>query len=111
MMFLLLGPDTRSKAILDAESLPENPSLRMNVIFFILKDLQARITQSSECQTELASDIRSIKKYEKSCDGKITAIHIRLDELEAKTKSIDELRQSTCNTHTRLRRLMLCLTL
>ncbi|KAH6925735.1 hypothetical protein HPB50_009271 [Hyalomma asiaticum] len=53
-------------------------------------------------QTELASDIRSIKNFQKSIDGKVSVINTRLDELEAKTRSVEELRQSTCSIQSSL---------
>ncbi|XP_077553579.1 uncharacterized protein LOC144168480 [Haemaphysalis longicornis] len=83
------GPTTRSAAALEIETLPEEPSEQMNVIFQLLKDLQSRSVQSAESQTKLAADIKSIKAGQEQIETKLGHIQKRLDELEEKTKVLD----------------------
>ncbi|XP_037521518.1 uncharacterized protein LOC119398772 [Rhipicephalus sanguineus] len=103
MVFLLLlsgdieanpGPDRRTKALLDMDSLPDDPSEKMTVIFNLIKDLHAQSTQSAKVQNTLATDVKEIRTSQKKIEAQIATIQERLDELEAKTNSIEHLEQA-----------------
>lgn len=84
------GPNTRSESLLDIESLPSDPSEQMNVLFKLLKDLHTRSLQNSKTQAELAADVKSIKNGQKNIETKITGLQNRLDLLEEKFKTVDQ---------------------
>ncbi|KAH6929303.1 hypothetical protein HPB50_026212 [Hyalomma asiaticum] len=66
------------------------------------RNLPLPFPMTAASQTELASDVRLIKNFQKSMDGKISVINTRLNELEARTRSVDELRQSACSIQSSL---------
>ncbi|XP_049526033.1 uncharacterized protein LOC125946588 [Dermacentor silvarum] len=103
MLFLLLrsgdveanpGPDRRTKALLDMDSLPDDPSEKMTAIFTLIKDLHTRSTHSAKVQSELATDVKDIRTSQKKIEAQITSIQKRLDELETKTKLIELLERA-----------------
>lgn len=83
------GPHTRSGILLEVDTLPDEPSEQMAVLFHLLKDLQARSVQSAQSQVELVADVKSIKTGQKNIETKIGHIQKRLDALEEKTKVLD----------------------
>ncbi|XP_050038876.1 uncharacterized protein [Dermacentor andersoni] len=100
LVFLLLrsgdvetnpGPDTRSASLLSLEDLPDDLAEQMRVLFHLLKDLHTRSVQSARSQAELSADIKAIKSSQKSIETKIGNIHDRLDKLEEKNKSFDNM--------------------
>lgn len=103
MMLLLLcsgdvemnpGPVTRSEVLLELDSLPDEPSEQMAVLFHLLKDLQARSVQSARSQAELVADLKSIKAGQKNIETKIGCIQKRLDAVEEKTNALDDFGQN-----------------
>lgn len=98
MAFLLLcsgdiesnpGPNTRSESLFDIESLPEDPSEQMNLIFKLIKDVHTRSLLTSKFQTEITADVKAIKSGQKSLESKVSGIMKRLDALEEKSQNID----------------------
>lgn len=83
------GPHSRSGTLLEVDTLPDEPSEQMAVLFHLLKDLQARSVQSAQSQVELVADVKSIKTGQKNIETKIGHIQKRLDALEEKTKVLD----------------------
>ncbi|CAN7951550.1 unnamed protein product, partial [Ixodes pacificus] len=79
------GPHTRSGTLLEVDTLPDEPSEQMAVLFHLLKDLQARSVQSAE----LVVDVKSIKAGQKNIETKIGHIQKRLDALKEKTMVLD----------------------
>lgn len=88
-------PKTRSAASVDAENsldvetLPDEPSEQMEVIFQLLKDLQSRSVQSSERQAEIFADVKTIQTGIGQIENKIGCIQSRLDALEEKIKKYE----------------------
>lgn len=76
------------------DSLPNDPSEKMTVIFNLIKDLHAQSTQSAKVQSTLATDVKEIRTSQKKIEAQVATIQKRLDELEAKTNSIEHLEQA-----------------
>ncbi|XP_072143641.1 uncharacterized protein [Dermacentor andersoni] len=85
------GPTTRTEALLELQNLPSNPSEQTEVLFRLLKDLQARSVQSAKGQAELVNDVKAIKVGQKNIETKMECIQKRLDNLEEKTNVLDHL--------------------
>ncbi|XP_077548542.1 uncharacterized protein LOC144161820 [Haemaphysalis longicornis] len=97
-------PKTRSAASVDVESsldvdtLPDEPSEQMNVIFQLLKDLQSRSVESSERQAEIIADVKAIQTGIGQIENKIGCIQSRLDALEEKMEKYEPMDQPMTTT-------------
>ncbi|XP_065296698.1 uncharacterized protein [Dermacentor albipictus] len=96
------GPPTRSQSLAELQSLPDEPGEQMKVIFHILKDLQARSVQAAKSQSDMVTDIKAIKASQKNIEIKIGAIEKRLDDLEDKTDSLDQIDHEIATIQTSL---------
>lgn len=76
------------------ESLPDDPSEKIAVIFNLIKDLHTQSTQSAKVQSTLATDVKEIRTSQKKIVTQVATIQKRLDELDAKTNSIKHLERA-----------------
>ncbi|XP_050036944.1 uncharacterized protein [Dermacentor andersoni] len=87
------GPTTRSEVLLDVDSLPDDPSDQMKVMFQLLKEVHSRMLQTSKGQAEITADIKTIKNSQKNIESKLAGMHKRLDELEERATKFDSISQ------------------
>ncbi|XP_077561672.1 uncharacterized protein LOC144177997 [Haemaphysalis longicornis] len=87
-------PKTRSAAIVDVDTLPDEPSEQMNVIFQLLKDLQSRSVESSDRQAEIIADVKAIQTSIGQIENKIGCIQSRLDALAEKMEKYEPIDQT-----------------
>lgn len=85
------GPTTRSEAILDIESMPDNPTEQMGVLFRLYRYIHARSLQSSKFQAEVVADIKSNKTGQNTSETNVSNVQQRLNALEETSCAVEGL--------------------